>query len=443
MKHMQQRIICVFLSAVLGMCAPLPAIASDIGLGDDYERLIQYEEAAEKQTQGEESEEKQQEEADSGKQQGEEGEKKQQKEKAGGKDTVSAPSAILIETSTGQVIYEKDADTKRPPASVTKVMTLLLIFDALNEGKIKLEDEVTTSEYAASMGGSQVFLEPGETQTVDTMIKCISVASANDACVAMAEFVCGSEEEFVAKMNERAKGLGMENTHFVNCNGLDTDGHLTTAKDIALMSRELITKYPQIHDYCMIWMENITHETKKGTTEFGLSNTNKLIRHYEYATGLKTGSTSKAKFCISATAKKDDMELIAVIMAANDSKMRNKDAITLFNYGFGKCQKYAENEVQPVKPVKVKRGVKENVAVAQKEPFSYVDATGADLNTIERKVTLKKSLNAPVKKGKKVGEAEYYLGGEKIGSIDVVTEEAVKKVSYKSAMGDVTRKMLL
>lgn len=452
MKHMQQRIICVFLSAVLEMCAPLPVIASDIGLGNDYERLIQYEEAAKKQTQGEEGEEQQQEEISKEQKtqeevskeqaQGEEGKKKQE-EKAGGKDTVSAPSAILIETSTGQVIYEKDADAKRPPASVTKVMTLLLIFDALNEGKIKLEDEVTTSEYAASMGGSQVFLEPGETQTVDTMIKCISVASANDACVAMAEFVCGSEEEFVAKMNERAKGLGMENTHFENCNGLDTDGHLTTAKDIALMSKELITKYPQIHDYCMIWMENITHETKKGTTEFGLSNTNKLIRHYEYATGLKTGSTSKAKFCISATAKKDDMELIAVIMAANDSKARNKDAITLFNYGFGKCQKYAESELKPVKPIKVKQGVKENVSVTQKTPFSYVDATGADLNTIERKVTVKKSLNAPVKKGKKVGEAEYYLGGVKIGSIDVVTKEAVQKVSYKSAMGDVIEKMLL
>ncbi len=452
MKHMQQRIVCVFLSAVLGMCAPLPVIASDIGLGNDYERLIQYEEAAKKQTRGEDGEEQQQEEISKEQKtqeevskeqaQGEEGKKKQE-EKAGGKDTVSAPSAILIETSTGQVIYEKDADAKRPPASVTKVMTLLLIFDALNEGKIKLEDEVTTSEYAASMGGSQVFLEPGETQTVDTMIKCISVASANDACVAMAEFVCGSEEEFVAKMNERAKGLGMENTHFENCNGLDTDGHLTTAKDIALMSKELITKYPQIHDYCMIWMENITHETKKGTTEFGLSNTNKLIRHYEYATGLKTGSTSKAKFCISATAKKDDMELIAVIMAANDSKARNKDAITLFNYGFGKCQKYTESELKPVKPIKVKQGVKENVSVTQKTPFSYVDATGADLNTIERKVTVKKSLNAPVKKGKKVGEAEYYLGGVKIGSIDVVTKEAVQKVSYKSAMGDVIEKMLL
>ncbi len=215
---------------------------------------------------------------------------------ADGAADVSAPSAILMEASTGQVIYEKDADNQRPPASVTKVMTLLLIFDALEQGKIKLEDEVTTSEYAASMGGSQVFLEPGEVQTVDTMIKCISVASANDACVAMAELIAGTEEEFVAQMNQRAKELGMEHTQFKNCNGLDTDGHVTTARDIALMSRELITTYPQIRDYCTIWMENITHTTKKGTTEFGLTNTNKLIRHYENATGLKTGSTSKAKF---------------------------------------------------------------------------------------------------------------------------------------------------
>ena len=234
----------------------------------------------------------------------EENEEEAAKENNSGID-VSAPSAILIESSTGQVIYEKDADSIRPPASVTKIMTLLLIFDALSEGQIKLEDEVTTSEYAASMGGSQVFLEAGEVQTVDTMIKCISVASANDACVAMAEHICGNEEEFVAQMNERAKGLGMENTCFVNCNGLDADGHETTARDIALMSRELITKYPKIRDYCMIWMENITHTTKKGTSEFGLTNTNKLIRQYQYATGLKTGSTSKAKFCVSATAEKD------------------------------------------------------------------------------------------------------------------------------------------
>lgn len=194
---------------------------------------------------------------------------------------VSAPSAVLMEASTGTILYEKDADTARPPASVTKVMTMLLVFDAIESGTIRLEDEVTTSEYAASMGGSQVFLEPGEVQTVETLLKCISVASANDACVAMAEYICGSEEEFVSRMNERAQELGMENTSFVNCNGLDAEGHVTSARDIALMSRELITKYPQIHDYCMIWMENITHTTSKGTSEFGLTNTNKLVRQYE------------------------------------------------------------------------------------------------------------------------------------------------------------------
>ena len=365
------------------------------------------------------------------------------KEKAEGKDMVSAPSAILMEASTGQVLYEKDPDSKRAPASVTKIMTLLLIFDALESGKIKLEDSVTTSEYAASMGGSQVFLEPGETQTVDTLIKCISVASANDACVVMAEHISGSEEEFVNQMNERAKGLGMENTHFENCNGLDSDKHLTTARDIALMSREMLIKYPQIHEYCTIWMEDITHETKKGTTQFGLSNTNKLIRHYQYATGLKTGSTSKAKFCISATAKKEDMELIAVIMAADDSKIRNKDAITLLNHGFGKCQKYEEENVESVEPVKVKGGVEKTVRVEQKSPFSYVDITGADLNNIKRKTIMEKSLKAPVKKGKKAGEAVYYLNDEEIGRVDIMTLEEVEEISLKSALRDILDGILL
>lgn len=363
-------------------------------------------------------------------------------EEAGGID-VSAPSAILMEVSTGQVIYEKDADSKRSPASVTKVMTMLLIFDALNEGKIKLEDEVTTSEYAASMGGSQVFLEPGEVQTVDTMLKCISVASANDACVAMAEHICGNEEEFVARMNKRAEELGMENTHFINCNGLDADGHETTARDIALMSRELITTYPQIRDYCMIWQENITHTTKKGTTEFGLTNTNKLVRHYEYATGLKTGSTSKAKFCVSATAEKDGMELIAVIMAADDSKARVKDATTLLNYGFGKCTKYQEEKVKSTAPAIVKRGVESTVKTAQKEPFSYIDTTGADLSTIERKTIIKENLKAPVKQGQKAGEAKYYLNGKEIGTIDILTTESIQEVTYKSAMTDTLEKFLL
>lgn len=356
---------------------------------------------------------------------------------------ISAPSAILMEAFTGAVVYEKNSHEARHPASVTKIMTLLLIFDALDSGKISLKDEVSTSEYAASMGGSQVFLEPGETQTVDTMIKCIAVASANDACVAMAEYICGNEEEFVKQMNQRAKGLGMENTHFVNCNGLDTDGHLTTARDIALMSRELITTYPQIHDYSMIWMENITHTTKKGTTEFGLTNTNKLVRQYEYATGLKTGSTDKAKYCVSATAKKDGMELIAVIMAAPDHKQRFTDATTLLNYGFGKCNKYEEEKAKSIQPAKVSRGVAETVKVRQKTPFAYVDITGADLKTIERKEALNKKIKAPVKKGDKVGKAKYFLSGKEIGSIDIVAAESVDEISYKSAMGDTVKKFLL
>ena len=254
--------------------------------------------------------------------------------KTGDTLTLSAPSVLLMEAKSGTIIYEKDANKQMPPASITKIMTLLLIFDALDAGKISLEDTVTVSEHAASMGGSQVFLEPGETQNVDTMIKCIAVASANDACVAMAEHIAGSEEEFVARMNQRAKKLGMKNTTFVNCCGLDVDGHLTTAYDIALMSRELITKYPKIHDYSMIWMDTITHETKKGSKEFGLTNTNKLVRQYQYTTGLKTGSTGKAKFCVSATAKKDKTELIAAAAekagdlkdAAADAAAKAKDA---------------------------------------------------------------------------------------------------------------------
>lgn len=343
---------------------------------------------------------------------------------------VSAPSAILMEPSTGTVIFEKDADTQRPPASVTKIMTMLLIFDALESGKIKLEDEVTTSEFAASMGGSQVFLEPGETQTVDTMLKCISVASANDACVAMAEYICGSEEEFVRQMNERAKGLGMENTNFVNCNGLDTEGHVTTARDIALMSRELITKYPQIQDYCMIWMENITHTTSKGSSEFGLTNTNKLVRQYQYATGLKTGSTGEAKFCVSATAKKDEIELIAVIMAAEDSKARFRDATTLLNYGFGKCNLYQDTEPEKLKDLEVEGGIEEKIPIVYEYTFSYLDTSGADLSGVTKDVKLEKKVKAPVKKGDKVGEITYFLNGEEIGKISVIAGKSMEKARF-------------
>ena len=343
---------------------------------------------------------------------------------------VSAPSVILMETSTGTVIYEKDADTARPPASVTKIMTMLLIFDALEAGQIGLEDQVTVSEYAASMGGSQVFLEPGEVQTVDTMLKCIAVASANDACVAMAEYICGNEEEFVNRMNERAAGLGMENTHFVNCNGLDAEGHIISARDIALMSRELITKYPQIHDYSMIWMENITHTTKKGTSEFGLTNTNKLVRQYEYATGLKTGSTGDAKFCVSATAEKNGIELIAVVMAAENSKERFADAVKLLNYGFGRCQLYKDDSSDGLQPAKVENGVEDTVDVRRAESFSYLNTDGANINGIERSIEMNQKIKAPVREGDIVGNIIYTLDNTEIGRTAVVAAENLKETSF-------------
>lgn len=354
---------------------------------------------------------------------------------------VQAPSAVLMEASTGAVLYEKDADTRRAPASVTKIMTMLLIFDALEDGKIALEDEVSTSEYAASMGGSQVFLEPGETQSVDTMLKCISVASANDACTAMAEYIAGSEEAFVKMMNERAAGLGMKNTTFQNCNGLDTEGHLTTARDIALMSRELIEKYPKIHDYCMIWMDTITHTTKKGTSEFGLSNTNKLVRQYPYATGLKTGSTDEAKFCVSATAEKDGMELIAVILGGENSKQRFQDATKLLNYGFGKCQVYEDNDPPKLKPAEVQGGVKEQILCEYADTFRYLDTSGANLAGVTKKAQMKQSVKAPVKKGQKVGELVYKLGEKEIGRVEILAKESCKKAEFLDYLKKVMQKI--
>lgn len=356
---------------------------------------------------------------------------------------LSAESAVIMEASGGQVLLEKNADEKKPPASVTKVMTLLLIFDALADGTITPDTEVTTSEYAASMGGSQVFLEAGEKQTVDTMIKCIAVASANDACVAMAEKIAGSEPAFVEKMNQRSAGLGMTNTHFVNCNGLDTEGHLTTARDIALMSRELITKYPQIEDYSTIWMENITHTTAKGSSEFGLSNTNKLIRQYEYATGLKTGSTSGAKFCLSATARKDGIDMIAVVMAEPDSKTRVKDAIAMLNYGFGKCSIYQdEKALEKIVYAEVKHGMQEKAKGETPEGFRYVDTSGSDLSAVEKEVQIQKQ-TAPVKKGDQIGEVIYRLNEKTIGSVPVYATEGVGELTFGGAFLKILEEMMV
>lgn len=351
-----------------------------------------------------------------------------------GGPSVLAPSALLMEASTGQVIYEKDADTKRSPASITKIMTLILIFDALDSGKIQMTDQVVTSAHAKSMGGSQVFLEEGETQTVETMIKCIVIASGNDASVAMAEYIAGDEGTFVQMMNERAKGLGMNNTNFEDCCGLtDSPTHVTTARDIALMSRELINKYPQIHNYSTIWMENITHVTKQGSKEFGLSNTNKLLKMANNftVTGLKTGSTSLAKYCFSGTAEKDGVRLIAAIMAAPDFKARFADAQTLLNYGYANCKLYEDKEMLTLPQLAVRNGVENTVPLRYEGTFSYLSLKGEDLSAITKELVLDELVEAPVEPGQRVGALEYHLNGAKLGEVPVVTDASVKEAGFK------------
>lgn len=347
---------------------------------------------------------------------------------------VHAPSAILMEASTGKILFEKEADEKRSPASVTKIMTLLLIFDALKDGKIKMTDQVTTSAYAKSMGGSQVFLEEGEVQTVETLIKCIVIASGNDASVAMAEYISGTEEAFVDAMNKRAEGLGMMNTHFTDCCGLTEDpDHLTTARDIAIMSRELINCYPEIHNYSTIWMENITHVTRQGTKEFGLANTNKLLKMAAdfQVTGLKTGSTSRAKYCLSATAQKDGVRLIAVIMAAPDYKARFSDARNLLSFGYATCRLYEDKEKMPLPQMSVAGGVKDLVPLQVEGTFSWLSTEGEDLGKIEKKLELAEKLEAPVALGTRAGVIAYYFNGEKLGELPVTAAEAVERAGYR------------
>ena len=356
---------------------------------------------------------------------------------------LTAPSSILMEASTGTVIYEEQADQRLSPASITKIMTLILIFDALKDGTITLEEEITTSNYAKSMGGSQVFLEEGEKQTVDTMMKCIVVASANDASVAMAERIAGSEAEFVNRMNERAAGLGMTNTHFEDCCGLtDSDNHYSSARDVAIMSRELITKYPDIHEYSTIWMQNITHTTNKGTTEFGLANTNKLLKQYQWATGLKTGSTSKAKYCVSATAEKDGVKLIAVIMACPNYKDRFTEAATLLNYGYATCKLFEDQTPLALSPVPVQDGVAEQVQTEYGAPFYYLSTSGEDFSAIEREIIWEEGLVAPIEKGQQVGRLEYRLNGNVLGSTPILAKESLEKAGFLDYMKRIGQQFL-
>lgn len=345
--------------------------------------------------------------------------------------TVSSPSVILIESSTGQVIYELNSTERRSPASVTKIMTLLLTFEAIDKGKASLTDQVITSEHASSMGGSQVFLATGEVQTLDTLLKCIAVASGNDASVAVAEHIAGSEEAFVALMNEKAEELGMADTHFEDCCGLTTsDGHYTTAKDVAIMSRELTTKYPDVFNYTTIWMEDITHETSQGTSTFTLSSTNKLLKEYQWTTGLKTGFTSKAMYCISVTASKDGIDLITVIMGAPDTKTRSSDAQTLLTYGFGVCDLYIDDNQDPLASLRVEGGVAEEADIKYQGEFRYLDTSGSDLGTVEKVLELPESVQAPIEKGAEAGRVKYLLNGVEIGSVPILFAEDIEKAGY-------------
>lgn len=345
------------------------------------------------------------------------------------KAEMKCKSYVLMEASSKTVIKAENENEKLSPASITKIMTLILIFDAIHSNKIKLEDMVTTSAHAKSMGGSQVFLEEGEQQNVETLIKCIIIASGNDASVAMAEHISGSEEEFVKEMNKRAKNLGMKHTHFEDCCGLtDSDNHYTSAMDVAIMSRELIVKYPEIFKYSTIWMESFTHKTNKGESEFMLTNTNKLLKTNRYVKGLKTGSTSKAKYCVSTVAEKDGVELIAVVMAAPDYKARFVQSNSLINYGFSNCKVYKDNKKYQNK-VNICGGEKDKVKV-QNDTFSYVDTKGGKIDGIESKVALKDNINAPVRKGDIVGKIEYIMDKKKIGEVKIMAEETVDKADY-------------
>ncbi len=259
----------------------------------------------------------------------------------------------------------------------------------------------------------------------------------------MAEFICGSEEEFVAQMNKKAADLGMEDTHFVNCCGLSANGHLTSAYDIGLMARELSMRHPQIHDYCTIWMENIIHQTKRGDSEFGLANTNKLLKQYPYATGLKTGYTAAAKYCIAATAEKDGVKLIAVLMGAPDIKSRTADAQTLLNYGFSVCRIYKDKNPSPLPDMAVKKGEKDSVALTYESDMSYVSTNGEDLSNVTKKIQLPKSVTAPVKKGDTVGKVTYYSGEKELGHINILYADSVKHAAFADYFLSLLQKLFL
>ena len=340
---------------------------------------------------------------------------------------LASKSAVLMDVGSGQILFEKNSHEKLPPASVTKVMTLLLISEALDSGKIKLTDKVQISERASEMGGSQIFLEPGEVQTVENLIKGIAVASGNDACVAMAEYIGGSEENFVKMMNNKAKELGMKNTNFVNTNGLPVENHYTTANDIALMSKELL-KHDSMHKYLTTWMDEVVVGKKQA--KIGLANTNKLIRHYQGATGVKTGFTQEAKYCLSAAAKRGDTHLVAATLGAETSKERFNDASSLLNYGFANYESVKLcSKGDLLATLTMDKAEENKVKLTAKNDLTALIKKGEKKN-FTKQVTVNENPKLPIKKGEKLGEVKIYKDKKLVGKVDLVTNKEVKKAGY-------------
>lgn len=341
-------------------------------------------------------------------------------------DEISAPSAVLIEAETGKVLFEKESNQVRACASITKVMTMILVMEAIDEGKLKMEDTITASAHAASMGGSDIWLEEGEVMTVYDLIKATMVASANDAAVALAEEVEGSEDAFVAKMNEKAKELGMKNTTFKNCNGLDEEGHLTTAYDVALMSQELI-KHEKIFEFTSIWLDYL----RDGKTQ--IVNTNKLLKSYKGITGLKTGTTSQAGSCISATATRDGLTLIAVVLGGVTGTERFADATTLLDYGFANYCVYTPTFEEEIPELEVINGMQPNLKAQANISGSFVIEKG-ESKDVTYKLNVSEEVTAPVNKGDKVGTLTFYLGKEKLKEYPVVANHLVEEMSFGSVL---------
>ena len=349
---------------------------------------------------------------------------------------LSCPSSILMEKETGTILYEQDAHAKLEPASVTKVMTLLLIMEAVDSGRISMDDTVTVSAYAAGMGGSQVYLKEGEQMSVSEMVKCVTVVSGNDCAVALAEHIAGSESAFVTLMNQRAAELGMKDTTFLNCTGLPAQGHVTSAYDIALMSRELVLNHSSIRTFATIWMDSIRNG------EFGLTNTNRLVRFYPGATGLKTGSTDSALYCMTATAERDGMELIAVVMKAPTTAQRFEDAKALLDYGFANYALTTVYPDAPLAPVEVLLGSVDHVQPQLQRSCRLLVRKGEE-GSITTRLSLCENVEAPVDAGQTLGQLEVYVGEELRDTIPVLSAQSVERLSIPDLFSRLLRQLLM